>query len=53
MNFWKTFSASLLAWVAGVILVFVFLIGSLISAIVSSMSSEESIITDSVLYIDL
>ena len=53
MNFWKTFSASLLAWVAGVILVFVFFIGSLISAIVSSISSEESIITDSVLYIDL
>ena len=53
MNFWKTFSASLLAWVAGVILVFVFLIGSLVNAIVSSISSEDSIITDSVLYIDL
>ena len=53
MNFWKTFSASLLAWVAGVILVFVFFIGSLVNAIVSSISSKESIITDSVLYIDL
>ena len=53
MNFLKTFGASLLAWIVGVILVFVFLIGSLINSIVSSLDTNEGVSSNTILCIDL
>jgi hypothetical protein len=34
MNFWKSFGASMLAWVVGVVGIFIFAIGLLVSALI-------------------
>lgn len=53
MNFFKTFSASLLAWIAGLALLFFFFIGSLVTTLASINIDDSSIKSDSILYINL
>lgn len=53
MNFWKTFSASMLAWVVGFVGIFVFAIGSLISSLLSMDTSNMGVKEESILYINI
>ena len=53
MNFWKTFGASMLAWVVGVVGIFIFAIGSLVSALLDMNIESEGVKQESVLYINI
>ena len=53
MNFLKMFGASMLAWIVGIVGIFVFAIGSLLSALLSMNMDEMGIKEESVLYINI
>lgn len=53
MNFWKSFGASMLAWVVGVVGIFIFAIGSLVSALLDMNVEGEGVKQESVLYINI
>ena len=53
MNFWKSFGASMLAWVVGVVGIFIFAIGSLVSALLDMNIESEGVKQESVLYINI
>lgn len=53
MNFWKTFLAALVAFIVGVVVIFFYLIGSGVSAIMSMSDVKTTTPEQSVLYIDL
>lgn len=53
MNFLKMFSASMLAWIVGIVGIFVFAIGSLVSSLLNMNMSEVGIKEESVLYINI
>ena len=53
MNFLKMFGASMLAWIVGIVGIFVFAIGSLLSALLSMNMNEMGIKEESVLYINI
>lgn len=53
MNFWKSFGASMLAWVVGVVGIFIFAIGSLVSALLDMNIEGEGVKQESVLYINI
>ena len=53
MNFWKTFLAALVAFIVGVVVIFFYLIGSGVSAIMSMSDAKSATPEQSVLYIDL
>lgn len=53
MNFWKTFLAALVAFIVGVVVIFFYLIGSGVSAIMSLSDAKSATPEQSVLYIDL
>jgi protease-4 len=53
MNFWKSFGASMLAWVVGVVGIFIFAIGSLVSALLDMNVESEGVKQESVLYINI
>lgn len=53
MNFLKMFGASMLAWIVGIVGIFVFAIGSLLSALLSMNMDEMGINEESVLYINI
>ena len=53
MNFWKMFSASMLAWIVGIVGIFVFAIGSLVSSLLNMNMGEVGIKEESVLYINI
>ena len=53
MNFLKMFSASMLAWIVGIVGIFVFAIGSLVSSLLNMNMGEVGIKEESVLYINI
>ena len=53
MNFLKMFSASMLAWIVGIVGIFVFAIGSLVSSLLNMNMGEIGIKEESVLYINI
>ena len=53
MNFLKMFSASMLAWIVGIVGIFVFAIGSLVSSLLNMNMDEVGIKEESVLYINI
>lgn len=53
MNFLKMFSASMLAWIVGIVGIFVFVIGSLVSSLLNMNMGEVGIKEESVLYINI
>ena len=53
MNVLKMFSASMLAWIVGIVGIFVFAIGSLVSSLLNMNMGEVGIKEESVLYINI
>lgn len=53
MNFLKMFGASMLAWIVGIVGIFVFAIGSLVGALLKMNAGESGVKSESILYINI
>ena len=53
MNFLKMFGASMLAWIVGIVGIFVFAIGSLVGALLEMNAGESGVKSESILYINI